>query len=72
LSKILSSSTPETPIFNLTMRNFSIIQEFISDNSRLTFSTSTFDSLTIYVLELFTYVLFYLAVKTKSHFLIKC
>ena len=72
LSKILLGTTPDTTLFNLVVQKVCVIQEFLSDNGRLCFSTAIFDNYTIGILELSVFSLVFLLAQLKKQFLIKC
>ena len=47
LLKISLGSVPDTTMFSLIASKVCVVQEFSSDNGRLTFHTSVFDNFTI-------------------------
>lgn len=66
------STVSEMPMFNLLLVKLDVIQEFISDNGRLKFSTISIDSFSIYILILAVSLFLVMTAEKLKCYKIKC
>jgi cytochrome c biogenesis factor len=72
LSVFTLTTVAETSTFNLLFTKSNIIQEFLSDNGRLKFSSIVTDNFSPYILILIIFLLLCIAVEKSKCYIIRC